>query len=92
MALLWHVPRAAALLAPYQKVVAAVLALWWVFGVGFLTFGGPFATPNNGYFAAWAATVCSWVIAYDLWLGGGAGDGDFDDVYNAAADGEDGTV
>ena len=93
VALLWHIPRTRGLLEAHKKVIAIVLGVWWVFGVGFLTFGGPFATPNNGYFAAWGAAVCSWVIAYDGML---EEDDDADsqdgEDYVAAAAGSDGEV
>ena len=83
MTLLWKIPRVAAHVEAHKKIVAVVLGVWWVFGVGFLTFGGPFATPNNGYFAAWAAAICSWLVAWDA-ADGLMGDDDAD-----SQDGED---
>lgn len=42
--------------------LAAILLAWWIFGTGFMTFGGPFRATSNGYFGAWIALVAAWLL------------------------------
>jgi len=45
--------------ALYGKHVAKLLFIWNFAGASFLTFGSPFVTTGNGYFAAWGCVVAS---------------------------------
>jgi len=42
-----------------MKGVAWFFLLWWAFGVGVLTLGGPFRHTGNGYFGSYAALLSS---------------------------------
>jgi len=42
-----------------MKYIAVFLVVWWIFGVGCMTLGGPFKTTGNGYFGSFAALLAS---------------------------------
>ena len=75
LALFWHVPPVANAILGFKKFIAAALSVWFVFGIGVLTFGGPFSVPSNGYFASWAGGISAWALTFDLWCGDGDDDG-----------------
>jgi len=82
--LAYHIPSTAGHLQPHNKLVAYCLFVWWVFGVGFLTFKGPFVTTGNGFFGAWLAGYASLAMATDEFQG--LNDG-FDNKYGAMGEG-----
>jgi len=45
--------------ATVLKVTGWFLVTWWVVGFAVVTFGGPFVTPGNGYFASMASVLAS---------------------------------
>eukprot|EP00457_Paulinella_chromatophora_P005585 gb/GEZN01005602.1/.p1 GENE.gb/GEZN01005602.1/~~gb/GEZN01005602.1/.p1 ORF type:complete len:339 (+),score=56.47 gb/GEZN01005602.1/:60-1076(+) len=55
--------------AAHMKVVATVLFVMWTFGAFILTFGGPFTTTSNGYFASWIAFIASMQLFMRLVIG-----------------------
>lgn len=65
LAIIMHVPAAAAALKPHAKPVGAFLGAWWVAGLAVLTFRAPFQQPGNGFFATWGGAVSAMVLAYD---------------------------
>jgi hypothetical protein len=42
-----------------MKYIGVFLVVWWIFGVGCMTLGGPFKTTGNGYFGSFAALLAS---------------------------------
>jgi len=44
------------------KYTALFLGLWWVVGTGVVTFGAPFTSAGNGYFASFASVFLSFVV------------------------------
>jgi len=49
----------AALYTLYGKWLTLILFMWNFTGASFLTFGSPFTTTGNGYFAAWGCVAAS---------------------------------
>lgn len=41
----------------HMRNIAMFLILWWVIGCGIVTFGGPFTSTGNGYFASYVALI-----------------------------------
>lgn len=56
LVLFFAAPRAP---ANVNKVFGTFLLLWWVVGFCVVTFGGPFVSPGNGYFASAASVLAS---------------------------------
>lgn len=48
----------------YVKYLSYFLVIMWLFGVGVLTFDGPFELTSNGYFTAWGSFLSSIYLAY----------------------------
>jgi len=45
--------------ATVMKVFGVFFIVWWIVGFCVVTFGGPFVTPGNGYFASAVAVIMS---------------------------------
>ena len=75
--LAYHIPSTTGFLQPHNKLVAYALLVWWVFGVGVLTFKGPFKTTGNGFFGAWVAGYAAFAMAADEFQG--LNDGSYED-------------
>jgi uncharacterized membrane protein len=49
-----------------RQFAAVAFTLLWCVSVCVLTFNGPFTVTGNGFFAVWAATVCSLGLSYQV--------------------------
>jgi hypothetical protein len=46
------------------RIIGVFLVLWWVVGMAVVTFGGPFVSTGNGYFASLAAVFASFAFVH----------------------------
>jgi hypothetical protein len=46
--------------------LARFLLIWWVLGCLIVTFGGPFVSSGNGYFASFFALICSMLLVQSV--------------------------